>query len=313
MRAAPLATIAMVAYNSERYISEAIESALSQSHENLELLICDDCSSDRTWTIIQSYRDPRIRAIRNAVNIGEYPNRNQALKLARGEYLIFIDGDDILYPHGLEFMVRSLEAFPDAGLAMACPWSEKHVYPLLMSPREVYLTGFLGQPMVAINFAHLLLRTASVRQVGGFNTRYSAGDMYIQYRIALEYPCLAISNGLAWWRRTPGQASERLLRDRWDAIESLWYIEDFLADSRCPLTRDEIDRACANRYGGFIRLVFYLAAGGRPRQAMRLLRAAQLPTHAWRYMLVPGHYPYWLGVTAAAPLGNWRDNPYRRA
>ncbi len=300
----------MVTYNSEHYVAEAIESVLSQSYENLELLICDDSSSDETWTIVQSYQDPRIRAVRNATNIGEYPNRNQALQLAKGEYLIFIDGDDVLYPHGLEFMVRSLDAFPDAALAMACPWSEKFIYPLLLSPREIYLTRFLGPSLSAINFAHLLLRTVSARKVGGFDTRYRAGDMYIQNRIALEYPCLAISDGLAWWRRTPGQASERLLKDRWDAVEQLGYIEDFLADPRCPLTPSEIEIACANLYGGFIRLTFYMAASGRLRQAIRLLQAARLPKHAWRYTLTPGRYPYLADVTAVAPLGSWRDNPY---
>lgn len=300
----------MVTYNSERYVSEAIESVLSQSYENLELLICDDCSSDGTWAIVQSYQDPRIRAVRNTTNIGEYPNRNHALQLANGEYLIFIDGDDILYPHGLEFMVRSLDAFPDAALAMACPWSEKFIYPLLLSPREMYLTQFLGPSLIAINFAHLLLRTVSARMVGGFDTRYRAGDVYIQNRIALEYPCLAISNGLAWWRRTPGQASERLLKDRWDAVEQLGYIEDFLGDPRCPLTPAEIEMARANLYGGFIRLTFYMAAGGRLRQAMRLLQAARLPKYAWRYTLVPGRYPHLTNVTAVAPLGNWRENPY---
>ncbi len=306
----PLTTVAMVTYNSERYVAEAIESVLSQSYGNIELLICDDCSSDETWRVVQSYQDPRIRALRNAANIGEYPNRNQALQLASGEYLIFIDGDDILYPHGLEFMVRSLDAFPGAALAMACPWSEKLIYPLLLSPRDVYLAFFLGQPLVAINFAHLLLRTAVGREVGGFDPRYRAGDMYIQNRIALQHSCLVISDGLAWWRRTPGQASERLLRDRWDAVEQLAYIEDFLADPRCPLTPDEIEMACANLYGGFIRLTLYMAAGGRPRQAMRLLQAARLPRHAWRYTLVPGRYPHLSNVTAAAPLGNWRGNPY---
>jgi glycosyltransferase involved in cell wall biosynthesis len=302
----------MVTHNSERYVAEAIESVLSQSYENLELLICDDCSTDGTWAVVQSYQDPRIRAIRNATNLGEYPNRNQALDLASGRYLIFVDGDDILYPHGLEFMVRSLDAFPEAGLAMACPWSEKLVYPLQLSPREVYQARYLGQAVFAINFAHLLLRTAIARQAGGFDVRYRAGDTYIQYRIALEHPCLVINDGLAWWRRTPGQASERLLKDRWDAVEGLRYSEAFLSDPHCPLTPDEVEIAWANLYGGFIRLALYMAAGGRIRQAVRLLRAAQLPKNAWRYTYVSGRYPYLSDVTAAAPMGNWRHSPYAR-
>ena len=312
MNTGPLATVAMVTYNSERYVADAIESVLSQSYENLELLICDDCSKDGTWDIVRSYKDSRIRAFRNAGNLGEYPNRNQALQLARGDYLIYIDGDDILYPHGLEFMVRTLDVFPDSAMAMACPWTERYIYPVQLTPRQIYLARFLGQPVVAINFAHLLLRTAIAREVGGFDLRYRMGDMYIQGRIALTHACLVVSDGLAWWRRTPGQASEELLKDRWDSVEVLNYVEDFLLHPQCPLAPDEVELARANLYGGFIRLVFHMAAGGRVRQAVRLLRSAKLPFDTWKYALVPGRYPYLSDVTAATPLGDWRQSPYFR-
>src|SRR5258706_6333730 len=101
---APLVTVAMVTYNSARYLTEAIESVLAQEFEDFELLICDDCSRDDTWQIASRYDDPRIRAVRNEFNMGEYQNRNQALRLARGKYVMFLDGDDFLYPHGLGFM-----------------------------------------------------------------------------------------------------------------------------------------------------------------------------------------------------------------
>src|SRR5438477_13153584 len=113
----PLVTVAMVAYNAEDFIGEAISSILAQRFVNFELLVCDDCSTDRTWQIIAGFRDPRLRTIRNETNIGEYANRNKALHLARGEYLIYIDGDDYLYPHGLGFMVEMIERFPKAAFA----------------------------------------------------------------------------------------------------------------------------------------------------------------------------------------------------
>src|SRR5438046_2702713 len=111
---APLVTVAMVTHNSEKYVAEAIESVLAQDFRNFELLICDDCSTDRTWELIKRYSDRRIRAIRNETNLGEYPNRNKALYLARGRYFMFIDGDDYIYPHGLGFMVKMIDRFPKA-------------------------------------------------------------------------------------------------------------------------------------------------------------------------------------------------------
>lgn len=309
----PLASIAMVACNSEKYIAEAIESILCQSYENLELVICDDCSSDNTWKIIQSYSDSRIRSFRNPENIGEYSNRNQAIKLAKGDYLIFIDGDDILYPHGLEFMVRMLDAFPDSAMAMARPWNEKLIYPVEFTPRQIYLSEYLGRSAIAINFAHLLFRTEILKKSGGFNTEYRAGDVYIQHLIGRSHKCLLISDGLAWWRRTPGQVSEIILRDHFGWVEAFKYRSEFLKHDLCPLTKEETRLAYANLYGGFIRMVFRYVLKGRLGYAYRLLSKANLPLSAWRFTIVPGRYNYMSDITAKKPFTEeLQRNPFAK-
>lgn len=297
----PLATVAMVTYNSERYITEAIESVLCQSQENLELVICDDCSTDNTWNIIQSYSDSRIRAFRNPENIGEYPNRNQAIKLAKGEYLIFIDGDDILYPHGLEFMVRMLDAFPDSAMAMARPWNEKIIYPVEFTPRQIYLSEYLGRGMVAINFAHLMMRTSVLRSVGGLSTEYQAGDVHIQHLIGRSHKCLLINDGLAWWRRTPGQVSDVILKRHFGAAEAFKFRCEFLDHESCPLTEEETRIAYANLYGGFIRMVLRYVLKGRFKYVLHLLNKAKVPMKAWSYIFIPMRHNYMNDVTAASP------------
>ena len=92
----PLVSVITVTYNSEAYVRDAIESILASSYVNFELLIQDDQSVDSTWTIIGEYKDTRIKAVRNEVNIGEYPNRNRALERVTGKYVLFIDGDDMI-------------------------------------------------------------------------------------------------------------------------------------------------------------------------------------------------------------------------
>jgi glycosyltransferase involved in cell wall biosynthesis len=309
----PLATVAMVTYNSEKYVAEAIESVLCQSYENLELLICDDHSSDTTWEIVKSYGDSRIKAHRNETTMGEYPNRNRALELAQGAYIIYIDGDDILYPHGLEFMVRMLEAFPAAAMAMARPWSEKVIYPIELDSRQFFLCQFLGPGVLAINFAHLLMRTSVLRDIGGLDTRYSSGDTEVQYRIARDHKTLLISDGLAWWRRSPGQASEKMLRDHVLQLDGLSYLNDALDDPKCPLTTPEIGRARANLYGGFIRLVLRCAVHGRLGHAFELLQKAKLPLRAWKYAFVAGDYSHLSDVSASRPLtSTLEQNPFAR-
>lgn len=81
---------------------------------------------DNTWQIINQFKHyQHVRLVRNERNLGKYANRNFAVTLALGEYILFIDGDDLLYKHGLETMVKYLERFPQADLAIARPWNER--------------------------------------------------------------------------------------------------------------------------------------------------------------------------------------------
>lgn len=97
-------SIIMPAYNAQSFIAASIKSALAQSHENLELIIIDDCSSDETLGIINKYKaeDSRVKLIRNAKNIGVAESRNRGLAESNGDFISFLDSDDIWYPDKLE-------------------------------------------------------------------------------------------------------------------------------------------------------------------------------------------------------------------
>jgi glycosyltransferase involved in cell wall biosynthesis len=102
-----LISIMMPAYNAEAYIGPAIESVLAQSYTNWELVVVDDGSVDRTFEIASKYGDSRIKLFKQA-NQGEAAARNTALRIADGEYLAFLDADDLYLPHHLESMVGYL-------------------------------------------------------------------------------------------------------------------------------------------------------------------------------------------------------------
>ena len=110
-----LVRIIMPSYNSEKYIKDSIESVLSQTYPYWELLIVDDCSTDKTVEIIKSFKDERIRFFQNAVNSGAAISRNWALREAKGKWIAFLDSDDIWLPTKLEeqlkFMVENNYAF----------------------------------------------------------------------------------------------------------------------------------------------------------------------------------------------------------
>lgn len=90
----PLISVIMPAYNCESYIAQAIESILSQTYKNFELLIVDDASTDLTWNIINQYSDSRIKRRKNSNNIGYLKTVNSIFPLCIGEYITFQDADD---------------------------------------------------------------------------------------------------------------------------------------------------------------------------------------------------------------------------
>ena len=111
----PVVSVLMTVYNRGKYIPAAIESVLAQTFKDFELIIVDDCSTDRSVDIARTYanKDSRIRVYVNEENLGDYPNRNKAASYAKGQYLKYVDADDIVYPHCLEVMVEAIGRFPE--------------------------------------------------------------------------------------------------------------------------------------------------------------------------------------------------------
>ena len=91
-------------YNCERFISQTIESVLAQSYTNWEMIIVDDCSTDKSYQIALDYagKDSRIKVLRNEKNSGAAVSRNNALDVAKGDYIAFLDSDDLWEPQKLE-------------------------------------------------------------------------------------------------------------------------------------------------------------------------------------------------------------------
>jgi glycosyltransferase involved in cell wall biosynthesis len=102
-------SVMMPAYNAEQYISQAIESVLSQSYPHWELIIVDDGSTDETLDRAIQYTDPRIKVIHQP-NGGESSARNTALMLLQGEFIAFLDADDLFLPFHLEKTIEYLQS-----------------------------------------------------------------------------------------------------------------------------------------------------------------------------------------------------------
>ena len=98
----PQFSIVIPMFNVEKYIETTINSILLQTFEDFEVVIVDDCSNDRSAEIVRNYSDPRIKLFRQIKNSGEGVARNFGLKVARGQYVFFMDSDDALLPQMFE-------------------------------------------------------------------------------------------------------------------------------------------------------------------------------------------------------------------
>ncbi len=112
----PLATVLMPVYNAEKYLKEAMDSVLSQSFEEYEFLIVNDCSKDNSEEIILSYTDARIRYVKNQKNLGLSGALNVGIDLIETKYMIRMDADDISVPGRFEKLISFMEKNSDVGV-----------------------------------------------------------------------------------------------------------------------------------------------------------------------------------------------------
>ncbi len=242
MQYSPLVSVLMTSYNREKYITEAIESMLKSTYSNFELIIVDDQSKDGTVEIAKTYaaKDKRIKVYVNEQNLGDYPNRNKAASYAIGKYIKYLDSDDLIYPHGLDVMVRSMEVFPHAGYGLSSSPDHNKSYPACVFPREAYLEHFFK------GYAHFnrspgssIIRTEAFHKVGGFSGKRMIGDYEMWFKLSQEHSLVKFPRDLVWHRSHEDQESKSDYSKQY-AILRQNVLKEALASEKCPLTLEEV-------------------------------------------------------------------------
>jgi glycosyltransferase involved in cell wall biosynthesis len=277
----PAVSVLMTAYNREDLIAESIESVLAQTFTDFELIVVDDCSSDRTVEVVQRYlTDPRLRLVRNPRNLGDYPNRNHASTFARGEFLKYHDSDDVMYPHCLEIMVGALRQHPPAGFALSGDrgWSGGAV-PMLLTPRMAYQREFLGTGLFHLGPSAALFRTAVFRELGRFPEVGVHSDTMFWIAACARYPVVLAQANLFYYRIHDGQELQVHGR-RALAVANGWLFRSLDATD-CPLNEEEREQARRLMAWGFLKRAYLDIRRGDVGFAIDRLRLSTLTAGEW--------------------------------
>ncbi|OIN02410.1 hypothetical protein A9235_01590 [Polynucleobacter sp. MWH-Tro8-2-5-gr] len=210
MIAMPLISVLMPAYNSELYIAEAIKSILNQSYQNIELIIFDDGSSDKTRRVIESFSDPRIIKILSDQNYGVVRARNEMIDKARGQYIALMDADDIADPSRLEKQLASLES-GESDLCGSAQWVLDEVTGQLKKSKDKFtdsdLRSLLSVYCGLCNSA--MMGRAEIFKRFKYDTSIlTSEDYYLWVQMAAAgYRFLNLKERLITYRRYPAQTS----------------------------------------------------------------------------------------------------------
>jgi glycosyltransferase involved in cell wall biosynthesis len=245
----PLVSVLMTVYNREKYIAEAIESVKASTYQNWELILVDDGSKDTSVAIAKSYEaeDKRISVYVNEVNLGDYPNRNQAAAYAKGKYLKYVDADDKIYPHGLELLVHYMEQFPEAGYGLCSLAQDKaRIFPFLLDPNAAYLRHYFEQQLFHKAPLSAIIDKSAFDKIGGFSGKQHLGDYEMWHMLSQQYSVVTMPHGIVWYREHDDQQMNDNRENPYIPFKYLLCADELLASASCPLSASDRQKAIYN-------------------------------------------------------------------
>jgi glycosyltransferase involved in cell wall biosynthesis len=181
----PVVSVILPTYNRGHFIAEAVESVLSQSFTDFEIIVVDDGSSDNTAEVMQGIADPRVIYLRQA-NQGRSNARNHALSRARGRYIAFLDSDDLFMPGKLAMQVEYLDAHAGTGMVYTSAHCIDYSGNPLAENYRASVSGWIYTSIaffrpVTITLPTVMARRELFEKAGGFDEnmhRFEDTDMW---------------------------------------------------------------------------------------------------------------------------------------
>jgi len=211
----PIVSVIIPTYNRAYLIDKAINSVLSQTYRDYEIIVIDDASTDNTREVVESFTDSRINYIFHANNLGVSAARNTGIKASRGKYIALLDSDDEWLPEKLEKQVVILHN-ESSEVGVVCSWqfnikdNDEYICKGCLPKKE----GFIYEYLLSKNYLSVptvLIRKECFEKVGLFDDLLNGQedwDMWI--RISKYYKFVLIKIPLVKRRLHPGQISNNL-------------------------------------------------------------------------------------------------------
>lgn len=327
----PKVTVCLPTYNRSGYLSQCLASVLAQTFRDFEVIVSDNCSPDDTAEIVGAFRDARIRYVRNPRNIGVFPNMNQCLELARGQYVCIVHDDDLYEPRFLEREVEMLDRHPMAAF-VHCATCEidkdgRRVRLVRAYSEDCLLEGkaefirYLGGHNVCCST--VMVRGDLYRKMGGFDASLMCSDWLMWLRLCLEGDVAYLAEPLASLRIHKSALSSGIDPARW-CQEFLTVIRRGLsvAEAASPsliTRRSELIQGASKTQGkrffiaavaalcegddkavnGFVEVLCELERYGLSRAYVRWISAFRNPVGRWGLSWVRRLRRFWAGQVLA--------------
>ncbi|HBE17483.1 MAG TPA: glycosyl transferase family A [Cyanobacteria bacterium UBA11149] len=212
----PLVSIIIPAFNSENTVKETIESVLNQTWTDWEIILVNDGSQDSTLEIVNNINDNRLKIFTYS-NGGANASRNRGLSHASGEFVSFLDADDLWTPDKLESQFKALQENPEAAVAYSWTNSIDETGNFLRRGSYITANGDIYTKLLLIDFiesgSNPLIRRAALANVGDFDESLAAAqdwDMWL--RLAAQYHFVAVSSVQILYRVSNNSMSANILR-----------------------------------------------------------------------------------------------------
>lgn len=244
----PLVTIGIPTFNrASGYLRGAIESALDQSYPYIEVIVSDNCSTDHTRDIVQSFADPRLIYFRQEQNIGQLNNTNFIVQKARGDYLLINHDDDTIDPDFIETCLLACGYRRDLGLIITGSRVIDGSGLVLRSKENPVSSGMIDDLILAwyqrrlhMFFCCCLFGSQSLREAGGINGKYDQfHDVAAEFHCAANAGYVCVPAVKASFREHEGSQTSASSLERWcrSSLTLLGFACDLAASKRDEVRR----------------------------------------------------------------------------